>query len=361
MRGVTRFLAAAAPLAAGTGAALAIRVAAERQREVSFAGAAVVIAGGSRGLGLALARAFARAGARLALLATDPFELGRAEAELRAAGAEVYAIPCDVRDEAAVTAAIDQIARRLGRIDVLVNNAGVIQVGPLEHMTIADFQDAMAVHMWGPLYAMLAALPYMKSQGGGRIVNISSIGGRVAVPHLLPYSASKFALTGLSDGMRAELAKDHIAVTTVCPGLMRTGSHVNALFKGRHRAEFAWFAILDALPITSTDVRSAARKILDACRAGKAELIITPQARLAVTFRALFPGVTAGLLNLVGRLLPRPLPERGHGRPAYSPRSWTGWDSESELAPSALTLLADRATVKNNEVDGHRVAVMSKT
>jgi NAD(P)-dependent dehydrogenase (short-subunit alcohol dehydrogenase family) len=265
-------------------------------------------------------------------------------------------VPCDIRDRAAVEAAIDQIGRQFGRIDVLINNAGIIQVGPVEHMTVADFENAMAVHMWGPLYATLAVLPYMKHQGGGRIVNISSIGGKIAVPHLLPYSASKFALTGLSDGLRSELAKDGIRVTTVCPGLMRTGSHRNALFKGRHRSEFTWFAILDALPITSTDVRSAARQIVDACQRGAPELIITPQARAVVLFGGLFPGLTARILSLFGRLLPRPLPGIEGGRQFYSPETWSGWDSDSELAPSLLTALADKATVANNEVDGHVLA-----
>src|SRR5436309_7591109 len=107
-------------------------------------------------------------------------------------------------------------------------------------MTVEDFEETMRVHFWGPLYATLAALPHLRKQDTGRIVNISSIGGRIAVPHLAPYSASKFALAGLSDGLRTELAREGIYVTTVFPGLMRTGSHVNAQFKGKRRAEFTW-------------------------------------------------------------------------------------------------------------------------
>jgi short-subunit dehydrogenase len=104
----------------------------------------------------------------------------------------------------------------------------------------------MAIHFWAPFYAMQAVLPQMRERGAGRIVNISSIGGKVAVPHLAPYCASKFALVGLSKAMRIELAKDNIFVTTVCPGLMRTGSHVNAVFKGQNEKEFAWFSIGNA-------------------------------------------------------------------------------------------------------------------
>lgn len=348
MKTINRFLTATA---AGMGAALAVRALSALRRPYSFQGTSVVITGGSRGLGLALARALAAEGARLALVSGDQTELLRAEAELAATGAEVFTLPCDIRNEAAVRLAVERVARRYGRIDVLINNAGIIQVGPVEHMAVEDFENAMAVHLWGPLYATLAALPHMQRQGEGRIVNISSIGGKIAVPHLLPYSASKFALVGLSDGLRAELAKDGIMVTTVCPGLMRTGSHVNAMFKGRHRAEYTWFAILDALPITSTDVRSAARQIIEACRAGRPELIITPQAQAAVKFQALFPNLTARLLNLMARLLPAPQPaEDADGRLFFSAETWTGWDSSTELAPSVLTLLADRATVRNNEV-----------
>ena len=121
----------------------------------------------------------------------------------------------------------------------------------------------------------------MRRRGFGRIVNITSIGGRVAVPHLAPYSASKFALTGLSDAVRAELAPYGIRVTTVSPGLMRTGSPVNAQVKGQHEAEYAWFAIADSLPGFSIVGRARRRQILSACRYGDPELTITLPARSA--------------------------------------------------------------------------------
>src|SRR5262249_29078614 len=143
-----------------------------------------------------------------------------------------------------------------------VNNAGIIQVGPMETMTLADYQEAMRVHYWGPLYTALAVLPQMKQRRAGRIVNITSIGGKVAVPHLLPYVGSKFALVGLSEGLRAELMKDGILVTTVVPGLMRTGSPRNAFFKGQNEAEYAWFKIGDSIPVLTTSAERAARRIV---------------------------------------------------------------------------------------------------
>jgi short-subunit dehydrogenase len=226
---------------------------------------------------------------------------------------------------------------------VLVNNAGIIQVGPLEVMTFDDFDQAMKSHFWGPLQTILAALPGMRDRGEGRIVNISSIGGKIAVPHLVPYSASKFALVGLSEGLRAELKKDGIVVTTVCPGLMRTGSPRNAEFKGRHREEYAWFSISDALPLTSISAERAARQIVEACRHGDAELVISVQAKLAVLFHGVFPGLTADILGVVNQLLPEP-----GGIGALKAK---GKDSMSSWSPSWLTLLNERAAVVNNEIN----------
>ncbi|HEY0192806.1 MAG TPA: SDR family oxidoreductase, partial [Kofleriaceae bacterium] len=215
---------------------------------IDIDGKVVVITGGSRGLGLVLARTLVERGARVAICARDLDELGRARRELEQLGGEVFSAQCDVTDRDDVLNFIAAVEDDFGAIDILINNAGVIQVGPIEHMTADDFEQALSVNLRGPLHAMLAVLPGMRRRNAGRIVNIASIGGRVAVPHLAPYSTSKFALVGLSEGMRAELIKDGIYVTTVCPGLMRTGSPRHGLFKGNHQAEYAWFTIGDSLP-----------------------------------------------------------------------------------------------------------------
>jgi len=191
--------------------------------EFSFEGKAVVITGGSRGLGLTIAKCFAAEGARLVLLARNREELDRACAELRAMGAEAIGISCDLLDRGQSLGAIEEAVDRFGAIDVLVNNAGIIEIGPLENMQRSDFEKSLQLHFWAPYNLMRQAIPHMQRRGGGRIVNISSIGGRLAVPHMAPYSASKFALTGLSDAFRTELARENIYVTTVAPGLMRTG------------------------------------------------------------------------------------------------------------------------------------------
>ncbi|MCA1638000.1 MAG: SDR family oxidoreductase, partial [Acidobacteria bacterium] len=229
--------------ALGVGALAAVAAFGKSRRRYDFAGKTVLITGGSRGLGLLMARELATEGARIAICARNSEELKRAEADLKSYGSEVFQTVCDVGKQADVDKMIEAVRNRFGQIDVLINDAGIIQVGPLEVQTQKDFEDSMAVHFWGPFYTMQAVLPEMKQRGEGRIINISSIGGKMAIPHFAPYCASKFALVGLSSAMRVELVKDNIFVTTVCPGLMRTGSHVNATFKGQNEKEYAWFSI----------------------------------------------------------------------------------------------------------------------
>ena len=247
----------ASVLALGAGAAVVIT---RRARRISLKARVVLVTGGSRGLGLELARELGKKGARLAILARDDEELARAADELEGFGYEVVALPGDVSDEAQVRGAIDEVVRRMGGLDVLVNNAGVIQAGPLEHMRLEDFEAAMRTHFYGPLVATLAARPHLAAKQRGRVVNITSVGGRVPVPHLLPYVASKFAAIGLSEGLRAELLKEGIVVTTVVPGLMRTGSPRRASFKGQQEKEHGWFATLDSLPLLSSSAARAPRR-----------------------------------------------------------------------------------------------------
>src|SRR3954447_20571127 len=266
----------------------------------------VLITGGSRGLGLALAREMGARGARLAICGRDPESLERARASLARAGAEVLAIPCDLTDRGSVQDLVDQVSRVLGPVDVLINNAGVIEVGPAETMSIADYEEALGTNFWGMLYPTLAVLPDMRKRRAGRIVNITSIGGKLGIPHLLPYSASKFAAVGFSQGLRAEVAAEGIKVVTVCPGLMRTGSPRNAVFRGRHRSEYAWFSISDALPGLSISAENAARRIVAGLRRGDAEVLFPLPARFASVLNAVAPGLSSDALGLVNRVLPGP-------------------------------------------------------
>ena len=324
------------------GGAVLLKSAIGYLREYDLRDKTVLITGGSRGLGLVMAREFARHGARLALCARDEEELEHARLDLEKFGVEVMVIRCDVRNRQEVKDMIAAVNTRFGNIDVLVNNAGVIQVGPLEVMTEEDFEQAMQAHFWAPLNTIMAVLPSMRQRKAGRIVNITSIGGKVAVPHLVPYSASKFALVGLSKGLRTELMKDGITVTTVCPGLMRTGSPRNADFKGQHRFEYAWFSISDALPLLTVSAENAARQVVRACKRGQAELVISIPAKIAVLFDALFPEAMSQILSVVNQVLPQP---GGIGT-----QTAKGKESTSAWSPSWLTTLNEEAAVRNNEV-----------
>ncbi len=331
---------------AAVGALTALAVWGRSRRDFQMSGKVVLITGGSRGLGLVLARSLADEGAKLAICARDSAELQRAKEDLEGRGAEVYQAVCDVRRQDEVESFVEAVAEHFGRIDVLINNAGVIQVAPLENQTRQDFEDALNVHFWGAFYMMQAVTPLMKTQGAGRIVNIASIGGKVAVPHLAPYCASKFALVGLSKAMRNELLKDNIYVTTICPGLMRTGSHVNAIFKGQNQLEFAWFSISNASPFTSISAESAAQQIIKAAKNGDAELIISVQAEILAKLNALLPELTAEMLALANRFLP----SAGGIGENYA----TGGESTSFASPSFLTSAIDEAAKHNNELETSR-------
>jgi NAD(P)-dependent dehydrogenase (short-subunit alcohol dehydrogenase family) len=323
-------------VAAGLGAAAAGLRYVRRPKD-SLDGAVVIVTGASRGLGLMLAREFATRRARLAICARDGGEVERAREALSSRGLDVFARRCDVRERREVERFIAEVAEHFGGIDVLVNNAGTIQVGPAAAMTERDYQDALQTHFWGPYYMVEAALPALRASPRARIVNIVSIGGLVSVPHLLPYSVSKFALAGYSLGLHAELARKGISVTTVCPGLMRTGSARNAWFKAQHRAEYGWFSLSAALPFTSTSARSAARRIVRAAIRRERLVVLTLQAQLLAAAQHVFPSATLAALSLAARLLPK---EGGIGTD-----NARGYESATAVTESFLTTLSKRAEI----------------
>lgn len=326
-------------LAGAVAAAYLGRTLIRRHRRLDLRDRSAVIVGGSRGLGLVLARQLVREGARVAILARSATDLGEARAQL---GEDAIAIACDARDRLELEAALRIVLDRRGRIDLLINNAGAIQVGPLDHMSTDDFDASLAIHFWAPLHAMLAVIPVMRAQGGGRIVNISSFGGEVAVPHMAPYCAGKFALRGVSDALRAELARDRIHVTTVCPGLMRTGSHGQIDVRGRHGAEAGWFMLGAGAPLLSMDAERAARRILRAAQRGEPFLRLGTLRLLSIA-AGLAPNLIAEAMAVVERVLPRPTGPTGD-----EPRR--GDDSRPRWLPRIATRLADRAAERNNEV-----------
>lgn len=327
--------------AAGAGILWGLRAFRRQQTAYNFSGKVILITGASRGLGLVLARKLAKEGAKIAICARSMHDLKRAKQDLESQGAaEVLAVPCNLRIESEVNHLVREVEQYFGRIDVLINNAGIIQVGPLENQSVEDFREAMDIHYWAPLYTMMAAVPGMKAQRAGRIVNISSVGGKVSLPHMVPYSGSKFALVGLSEGFRAELKQFDILVTTINPFLTRTGSARNATVKGQHEKEYAWFTTLDMLPLITMSAARAADRIIDACRHGEAEVTLTLLGKIVAGIHGFAPGFIADNFALITKLLPA----------AGSDASKTGEESQSDITPDWVEERNTEAGKANNEI-----------
>lgn len=332
-----------------TAGVLAGAILTTRRAQDDLHGEVAVVTGASRGLGLLLARELAGQGCPLVICARDAAELERAADELRAAGAEVTTVACDVTDEATPQLLIDTAVQRYGRLDILVSNAGVIQVGPVQAAQIGHYEMAMNTMALAPARLALTALPVMRRQGHGRIVTIGSIGGKISVPHLLPYSTAKFAAVGFSEGLRAELGRGPVTVTTVVPGLMRTGSHLQARFTGQPSKEFTWFSLGASLPLVSMDAERAARQIIAAVRQRRAEIILTPAGQLVSRAAGIVPGLTSEILHLVQQLaLPAPSGEPG----AAVADEAQGHDLRPAMGKKAfdrLTILGRAAASRFNE------------
>ena len=330
------------------GAGFAGKARLRQRNEIDLHDRVVLITGASRGLGLVMAREFAAEGAKLAICARTEGDLERAKEDLEADGTEVLAVRCDVADRTQVRNLIRQVTDHYGRIDVLVNNAGVISAGPLESQNIQDFEMAMDIMYWGVVYPTLEVLPQMRERKAGRIVNITSVGGKVSVPHLLAYNGAKFAATGFSEGLTAEVAKDGIKVTTVIPGVMRTGGHVNAFFKGKHETEYALFSVMSSLPFFSIPAEQAAREVIAAVKAGKAEITPAAHARILARMNGLMPGTMTTIFGLANRLLP--------GTKPGGQQRKRGKESESAVSQSFLAEPAREAAEKNLEFDRENLA-----
>jgi short-subunit dehydrogenase len=331
--------------ALAVGAALIARTTIVRSRRFDLNGAVVLIPGGGRGLGLQIARETAKRGARLCLCSRSLAELNAARDELAADGTVVETIVCDVREVASVRRAVEYFTDRVGPIDAVFNVAGVIEVGPVDALGMADYEDAVQTNLLGAIRVIECVRASMCERKRGRIVNITSLGGKIAIPHLLPYSASKFGLVGYSEGLRTELARYGVLVTTVVPGLMRTGSAPQATFAGQPKKEYAMFAPSDALPFTSVSVKNAAHQIVDACERGEIERVISWQARFAITAYALAPRLVVAFLATFARSLP----DSGN-----STEHRFGHESETPFTRSPIDVLAHEAALTQNEmVDQH--------
>ncbi|MEU1598874.1 SDR family oxidoreductase [Streptomyces sp. NPDC005708] len=293
-----------------------------RSHKDSLAGLSAVITGGSRGLGLLLAEQLLIRGCAVTIAARDEQELDRARELLTRGrpGARVHGVPCDVTDRAMVASLMADAADAHGGVDVVIANAGIIHVAPLESIDADEFRSAMETIYMGALHTSLEALPWLRrSPAGGRLALIGSVGGLLAVPHLLPYSCAKSAVAALAEGLYAELHGDDVSVTAVHPGLMRTGSHLAAEFGGDEAAEFAWFSALAGSPLVSMDARRAADRIVTAVQRRRSRIVLTPMAKAAGLGHGVAPALTTRLSALAARALPSP-PDQGEAQGPHKGR-----------------------------------------
>jgi short-subunit dehydrogenase len=308
-------------------------------------GKVVLITGSSKGLGHVLAEHLIKENCRLAICSRHQHELEEAQQHLEKLGArEVFLQQCDVGDRAQVEDLMRAVLDHYGGLDVLINNAGIIQVGPVESFVHADFQKAMDVIFWGCLNTTLAILPHFQARQQGHIVNITSIGGKVSVPHLMPYNAAKAAAISFSEGMAGELLKDGIHVTTIVPWLMRTGSYINALFQEGNKREFQLFSFMSSAPLLTISADKAARRIIKAIKLRRALKVVGPQARMAMEFHHFFPELTVKLSGIITRLLPRT-----QGQKTFEPgKSISEKYPDSELP--GVRLIGQRVQEKHQQI-----------
>lgn len=311
-----------------------------RKKRLQFKGKSIVITGGSRGLGLALAQCLLEEGASVTLLARDPEELRKARNKLYMFTKQIFDVTCDITHQQQLEFALAEARAKFGKIDILINNAGSLTAGPLNSLTDNDFQNQMNVHYFSAINAIRAIRPYFHQQGGGIVVNISSIGGLLPLPYLSAHCGSKFALGGASESLAIELRKEGIQLTTIYPGFMRTGSTKNAQFKNQNNSLQKWVRALDNLPVLSISPRHAAKKILSAVALGKSHLVLTAPAKLGVWFHMLFPETYSWTIAAVDNMIlqekkNRPLSQligdpSKHRRLWFSPVQWAQERAEEE-------------------------------
>jgi short-subunit dehydrogenase len=257
-----------------------------------LAGRVVVVTGASSGIGAATAVACGRAGMRVVLAARRAGRLAAVAADVSAAGGTARVVPTDVGDEAAVRTLIDGTVDAWGRVDVLVNNAGVGILATVDQTTPAEFERLVRVNYLGAVHGVLAALPHMRRQGAGHIVNVASVVGKRASPFRAAYVASKFALVGFSEALRMELRGTGIHVTCVCP--IGTATEFHDVEPNRL-----------GVPGRGGPIQTAehvARTIVRALRRPRAEVHPYPPARLLFLANDVAPGLVDRLLL---RLSPR--------------------------------------------------------
>jgi len=253
----------------------------------------VLITGASQGIGKATALLFAREGYDLVLAARHPQSLAAAAQEIEQLGRSALAIPTDVKDPGQVQALVQKALDHYGSIDVLINNAGIYVSGPVEQFSLDDWHQTVDLNLWGYIHTIQALLPHFLARGSGTIVNLSSIGGKVPLPYVTPYCTSKFAVTGLTKSLHAELSPKGLQVCGIYPNLIKSGFMERAIFRGQDDKEAQarreqLNTILKAPVVEKPE--DVAKAIWDAVKHKKSEVLVG-SANIGTTVNRLFPGL----------------------------------------------------------------------
>lgn len=259
----------------------------------------VLITGASQGIGRATALLFANKGYDVVLAARQSDRLNAVAQEVQNIGRQALAVPTDVRDATQVKTLVDKALEQYSAIDVLINNAGIYASGTVESFSLDDWHQVIDTNLWGYIHTIHALLPHMISRGSGTIVNLSSIGGKVPVPYLVPYNTSKFAVTGLTEAMHSELKPKGIHVCGIYPNVIKSSLMERAMFRGKD-AEDAEARRKQLDLVVSTPViekpEDVAKAIWEAVKHQRAEVMVG-SANISKSMYNLIPGAMQWLFR----------------------------------------------------------------
>jgi NAD(P)-dependent dehydrogenase (short-subunit alcohol dehydrogenase family) len=308
-----------------------------RLRRLDLRGRVAVVTGGGRGLGLAITRELVQRGCRVAICGRDGELIHRSVRGFQVQGADVIGRGCDASDAAQVDSFFAWVVEQYGHIELLVNNAGQCFVGPAAELQAEDMQGALRNIFWAQYYPTMAVLPQMRSRKLGRIANVTSIGGKLPLPHQAAYVTAKYAATGWSETLGVELRKEGVYVSTISPPPLRNGAPLHVHFNGRVEEEFGWFTRSLTSRLSAIGAERAARTVVDALAHADPERAVSLSSWLLSRAHGLAPTLTARCLGWVDRLLPPA------AAPGVSSRMRLGADIVAQSTDDDVQRLARRA------------------
>ena len=262
----------------------------------------VLITGASQGIGRAIAQSFAENHYNVVLAARQSDRLDAAAQELEAAGHSALAILTDVKDPVQVEHLVQKAIAHYGAIDVLVNNAGIYISGAVEEFSLADWHQAIDTNLWGYIHTTHAILPHFLERQAGTLVNIGSVGGKISLPYLVPYTTTKFAVTGLTQALRSELSPKGIQVVGIYPNLIKSNFLERAIFRGKDdqdtRDRYDQVDKILKVPGIETPA-DVAKAVLHAVKHKQNKDVVVGSANMATAFNTVFPSLMQKMFNVI--------------------------------------------------------------